>query len=183
MVPLPTAPAGDGVDLLRMSEPTTPPAETPTAEDPTPPARRKRISVPHRLQTVIAVVLVIGAFAGLFFVGRAAVTGTDSTSANLPDSVERLVPASGASVLRQSQVGLDLADGYDAYLIINGIEVRSAEDGLIRDLGTGQILYQPGEDKPVETLNSGQNCITAMVWDVLETAATADAVPWCFAAT
>jgi hypothetical protein len=151
--------------------------------DAPPAARRSRIAVPHRVQSVIAVLLIVGAFAGLFFVGRAAVTGTDSTSANLPEAVERLLPASGASVLRQSQVGLDLADGYDAYLIINGTEIRSAEDGLIRDLGTGQILYQPGVDKPVETLNAGQNCITAMVWPVLETAATADAVPWCFEAT
>jgi hypothetical protein len=165
-----------------VSEPTTPPEQTPTVAA-EPPARRRGIAVPQRLQTVIAAVLIVGAFAGLFFVGRAAVTGTDSTSANLPEAVERLVPASGASVLRQSQVGLDLADGYDAYLIINGTEIRSAEDGLIRDLGTGQILYQPGPDKPVETLNAGQNCITAMVWQVLETAATANAVPWCFEAT
>lgn len=128
-------------------------------------------------------VLLLGALAGIYFVGKNAVTGADSASLALPDSVDRLLPASGDEVLVQSQVGLDLADGYNAYLTINGTEIRSAADGLITNLGTGMVLYQPGPGKPVESLNSGQNCVIAMVWDVLETESTAKPVSWCFDAT
>ena len=117
-----------------------------------------------------------------------AVTGTGSTSDALPDSVERLIPASGAQALRQAQVGIDVADGYDAYLQINGVTVRSAAEGLIKD-GTGLVQFQPGPptptapDRSIETLNQGQNCITAFVWDQTEGEATAEPVAWCFNAT
>jgi len=151
--------------------------------DPADRPRRARVRLDDRLRTVIVTLLIVGALAGLFFVGRAAVTGTDSTSSALPDSVERLVPASGDEVLVQAQVGLDVADGYDAYLILNGTEIRTAEDGLIRGLGNGLIVYQPGPGKPVEALNSGQNCVVAMVWDELETQDAAEPVSWCFEAT
>jgi len=136
--------------------------------------------VPRR---IIIIVLIIGAFAGIFFTGRMAITGDDQTSDALPDSVDRLIPASGSEVLRQSQVGIDVADGFDAYLQINGVEIRSAEDGLIKDLGTGLILFQPGPDRPVETLNTNQNCVVAFVFDPIEGPSAAQAVSWCFEAT
>jgi hypothetical protein len=164
-----------GGDLVSEPAPTAPIAPRPT--------RIPRFELDPRVRNTIMALLIIGALVGIFFVGRFAVTGADSTSENLPDAVDSLVPASGSEVLRQSQVGINLAEGYDAYLIINGTEIRTAEDGLIRDLGTGQILYQPGPDKPVETLNSGKNCIIAQVWDVLKTQSTAEPVSWCFDAT
>ena len=121
--------------------------------------------------------------AGIFFTGRMAITGGNEASGSLPDSVDRLIPASGSEVLRQSQVGIDVADGYDAYLQINGVEVRTAEDGLIKDLGTGLILFQPGPDRPVEELNTNQNCVVAFVFDQLEGPTAAQPVTWCFEAT
>ena len=115
--------------------------------------------------------------------GRLAVTGFEDTSGVLPDSVDRLIPPSGAEVLRQSQVGIDVADGYDAYLQINGVEVRNAEDGLIKDLGTGLVLFQPGPDRPIEELNTNQNCVVAFVYDQVDGPSTAQPVSWCFQAT
>jgi hypothetical protein len=132
---------------------------------------------------IIIAVLLVGAVAGIFFTGRMAITGGNEASGSLPDSVDRLIPASGSEVLRQSQVGIDVADGYDAYLQINGVEVRTAEDGLIKDLGTGLILFQPGPDRPVEELNTNQNCVVAFVFDQLEGPSAAQPVTWCFEAT
>ena len=161
------------------------PAEPAPADDAVTGAtpERTRFRLDDRLRTVITTLLIVGSLGGLFFIGRAAVTGTDSTSSALPRSVERLVPASGDEVLVQAQVGLDLADGYDAYLIVNGTEIRTPEDGLIRGLGNGLIVFQPAPGKPVESLNPGQNCVVAMVWDELETIDTAEPVSWCFQAT
>jgi hypothetical protein len=149
----------------------------------TPPVPRIRPGPKDWVRKIFISFLIVGALVGIFFTGKNATTGMDNTSQNLPNSVERLLPASGDEVLRQAQVGLDLADGYKATLTINGTEIRSAEDGLITDLGTGQVLYQPGPDKPVESLNSGQNCVIAMVWDELELESTAVPVSWCFDAT
>ena len=123
----------------------------------TPQTRRSRFVLPDWARNTIVTVLIVGALVGIFFTGKNATTGMNNTSQNLPNSVERLLPASGDEVLRQAQVGLDLAEGYKATLTINGTEIRSAKDGLITDLGTGQVLFQPGPEKVIETLNSGQN--------------------------
>ncbi len=143
-------------------------------------SRRQLGDVPRRI--IIAIVLV-AVLVGLFLTGRAAVTGFDDASQSLPDSVDRLVPASGDEVLRQAQVGIDVADGFDAYLQINGVEIRSAEDGLIKDLGTGLIEFQPGPGRPIEKLNPNQNCVIAFVFDQLEGPDNAQPVSWCFEAT
>jgi hypothetical protein len=142
--------------------------------------RRRPRDIARKL---IITLIIVGALVGLFYTGRWAVTGPDSTSGSLPDSVERLIPASGSEVLRQSQVGLDVADGFDAYLVVNGVEIRTAEDGLIKDLGTGLILFQPGPETPVEALNQGTNSVIAFVFDQTDGPTVAQPVSWRFEAT
>ena len=127
--------------------------------------------------------LILGALAGLFFTGRWAITGENDSSQALPDSVDRVIPPSGSEVLRQAPVGVDVADGFDAYLIVNGTEIRSAEDGLVKDLGVGLIQFQPGEGRPVESLNTNRNCVIAQVYDQREGPESAQPVSWCFQAT
>ena len=119
--------------------------------------------------------MVLGALIGLVLTFQAATTGNDRTSESKPEFVDRLIPESGAEVLRQSGVGIDVAAGYDAYLIINGTEIRTAEDGLIKDLGTGLIQFIPGEGRPVTALNPERNCALAMVWKQSEGEKTAQA--------
>lgn len=133
-------------------------------------------------RVALALVLV-GALVGLFLTARAAVTGDDTTAGKLPEYVDRLIPAPGADVLRQAPVGIDVAEGHDAYLVINGTRVRTADDGVIRELGTGLIQFQPGPDTPIEELSSGSNCVQAFVWDRTEGEQTASPVYWCFDAT
>jgi hypothetical protein len=149
----------------------------------TPSDVRPRVGPRDIARKLIITLVIVGALVGLFYTGRWAVTGPDSTSGSLPDSVERLIPASGSEVLRQSQVGLDVAEGYDAYLVVNGVEIRTAEDGLIKDLGTGLILFQPGPNTPVESLNQGENSVVAYVFDEREGPTVAQPVSWRFEAT
>jgi hypothetical protein len=149
----------------------------------TPSDVRPRVGPRDIARKLIITLVIVGALVGLFYTGRWAVTGPDSTSGSLPDSVERLIPASGSEVLRQSQVGLDVADGFDAYLVVNGVEIRTAEDGLIKDLGTGLILFQPGPETPVEALNQGTNSVVAYVFDQTEGPTVAQPVSWRFEAT
>lgn len=144
------------------------------------PNRRRLGDVLRRL---LLAAIILGCLVGIFYTGRAAVTGNDESSSALPDTVDRLIPASGSEVLRQTQVGIDVAEGQDAYLLVNGVEIRDAEDGLIKDLGTGLILFQPGEGRPVEALNPNQNCVVAFVYDELDGPSAAQPVSWCFQAT
>jgi hypothetical protein len=162
--------------------PTVPPTKEPTSRrflEPDPTTGLRLTDVQRRV--VIAVILVV-ALVGIVVATRMAVTGDDSTSEALPDNVDRVIPASGAEVLRQATVGIDVADGYDAYLVINGVEITTAEDGLIKDLGTGLVQFIPGPGKPVETLSSERNCVIAMVWDQTEGQSAASPVNWCFTA-
>ncbi len=143
---------------------------TATGRQPMAPAKRN----------AIAAALIAVAIVGLYFTVRLAVTGESDASAALPDSVDRLIPASGDEVLTQSEVGVDLATGYDAYLIVNGTEIRSEADGLTKDLGLGLVTFSPGEGKPVESLLAERNCVIAMVWPQTDGEDAAEPVSWCF---
>lgn len=157
--------------------------ETTTEELPAPAPRRKRRELPDRWAYLIMAVLVLGAISGLVVTFMLASTGGDKTSEVLPDSVERLIPTSGSQILRQATVGLDVAEGYDAYLIVDGKEIKTGDDGLIRQTGTGLVQFTPGEGRPVTELPTGHNCMTAMVWKSTEGQKTAVPVNWCFDVT
>jgi hypothetical protein len=146
-----------------------------------PSTSRPRRELSPAARNTIAAVVVLLALVGLYYTGRAAVTGSDNTSRALPESVDRLLPESGSEVLTQSTVGVDLAVGYDAYLIINGTEIRDEEAGLVKDMGTGLITYQPGAGE-VDELQAEKNCVIAMVWDQAEGPKFAEPVSWCFTA-
>jgi hypothetical protein len=147
------------------------------------PGPRTRRELPDWARRTIMGVLLVGALVGLVFTVKAATTGNDSTSSSKPEFVDRLIPESGSEVLRQSGVGIDVAAGYDAYLIINGKEIRTAKDGLVKDLGTGLLQFTPGPGKPVEALDAERNCALALVWKQSEGEKTAKPVSWCFTAS
>lgn len=139
---------------------------------------RRGLSPPAR--NAIAASLIALALLGLFFLDRLAVTGDDEASRSLPESVDRLIPESGDEVLSQSTVGVDLAVGYDAFLIIDGTEIRDGSDGLVKDMGTGLITYKPSPGGPVEALQPDRNCVIAMIWDQADGEKTAEPLRWCF---
>ena len=47
-------------------------------------------------------------------------------SLGLPDVIERMSPADGDRVLRQSQIIVDFVEGYEAVMFIDGIELTAA---------------------------------------------------------
>ena len=129
---------------------------------------------------VVVVVLAI-------YVNDNAVTGDEETSQSKPSYVEQLIPASGSEVPVQSQVGLDLRVGYDAYLDVNGVEIRNTvtdptADGLQKTLTVGRVDYTPMKGHRVEKLVSGENCITAFIWKQEDGEDTARPLRWCFTA-
>jgi hypothetical protein len=131
--------------------------------------------------------LLVGAGALLVYVYDNSVTGDNETSAAVPSYVEGLIPPSGTSVLRQHQVGIDLAVGYDGYLNINGTTIKNTVttengDGMHKTLTAGLITYQPMPGHRVKELAPGQNCITAYVWRQQDGESTQTPIYWCFMA-
>ena len=73
--------------------------------------------------------------------------------ASRPDVVERLIPPNGARELRQSELGIDLAPGYEGTLVVNGIEIP--DDQLRHVPAQNQVFFTPGEGKAIEELDGG----------------------------
>jgi hypothetical protein len=144
------------------------------------------VSTLARRTLIVAALAVAGVL--LVWVYNNAVVGSDSTSNSRPAGVERLVPESGSDVLTQSLVGIDLADGYDADLEINGIRISNVTndpdgDGLRKNESLGLVEYVPGPGKRVERLEPTKNCVVAHVWRTSDGPTTAKPVSWCFDAT
>ena len=133
-------------------------------------------------------VLVVAMVAIIVYVSNNSVTGPDQASLSKPDYVERLIPDSGSQVLRQATVGVDLKEGYDAYLVINGITInndanKSDDDGLRKAPSLGTVEYAPGPGHRIKELDTPKQCVDAWVWRKLDGPATAKQINWCFEVT
>ena len=129
------------------------------------------------LAALVAVGLGLIVLAGLW-----ASTGeSDDVVVTGGDVVEQLLPARGNEVLRQARLGIDLAPGWTGVLVVNGVEIP--EDQLIRNEPLNQVFYQPGEGQEVDELDAGQNCVTAVVWQLSQSREQARDITWCFDAT
>ena len=96
------------------------------------------------------------------------------------DAVERLVPPQGSQVLRQSELGIDLAPEWTGVLQVNGIEIP--EDQLRRVPAQNQVFFSPGAGQEIEELPPGRVDVTALIWRPVagETREDADTVRWSF---
>jgi hypothetical protein len=115
--------------------------------------------------------------------------GVAATDLNKPDDapqsevVEHFIPEPDAEVLRQAELGIDLAVGYEGTLAVNGVDIPEEEQRLVPQ--ENQMFFTPGEGQSVERLLAGRNCVTATVWKSSEGADTPNkrSFSWCFEAT
>jgi hypothetical protein len=144
------------------------------------PDRAPRMSdVRHRL---LVGLLVVGSCAALYAGVRATSSGDGEpvTVSGRPDVVEHLVPGEGDDVLRQAELGIDLAPGYEGALVVNGLPIPTEELRLVPE--QNQVFFTPGEGKAVERLQAGPNCVQALVWRSSQGRGTASdqTFTWCF---
>jgi hypothetical protein len=146
------------------------------------PDRRPRMS-DTRFRLLIAGMVVI-AMAALFAGVRATDTGGDDpvTVSGRPDVVEQVIPQAGTEVIRQAELGIDLAPGYEGALVLNGVAIPTDELRLVPE--QNQVYFTPGEGKVVERLNAGPNCAEAVVWKSSLGRGTSndESFRWCFEA-
>lgn len=99
-----------------------------------------------------------------------------------PNVVEHLVPPAGSEQLRQSELGIDLAAGYEAALSVNGTEIPTDELRLVPE--QNQVFFTPGEGKVIEELPGGKVCVLALVWKSSVGRGAQDrSFQWCFDVT
>lgn len=120
------------------------------------------------------------AFGVMYFAIQTGQGSTISASERHP-AIEVLIPANQSDVLRQSNVGIDLVDGYIAQLTLNGTIIP--DDQISGDPGQGQYMFQPGTGQVIETLASGLNCASATFWKASVGSSHSAVVQWCFSAT
>jgi hypothetical protein len=140
-----------------------------------------------------ASLLIAGALALIIYGFASAQTGDDAVEIHDP-AIERVVPSPGSLVLRQSQVGIDLAPGYRGVLIIDGNELPtddaqapgaatsspSSNLGAVFDLGLNTVLYLPREGAILPDFAPGDHRITAVYWKLDETRDQARTFSWPF---
>ena len=118
---------------------------------------------------------------------QAGTTGRDAQ--RLPDVIESINPGPGDEVLRQSQVFVDFVDGYEAVLVIDGIELpvtrldeltdasgKTPKPGqqvdipptAIYDPGNYTISFVPQEGAPIEEFSQGIHKGSVIYWKVTD---------------
>ncbi len=120
--------------------------------------------------------LVLACLVGLVVAGQRTVRngGADDVAiTGGDDAVEALIPGRDAETLSQTEVGIDLADGWTGTLSLNGEEVDAQRVDALN-----QLLYRPPEG-----LDSGRNCVTAAIYRSSESPESARDVTWCFEVT
>ena len=137
---------------------------------------------------------------GLTFVAYgllSATTGRDSLG--YPDAVVDISPApNDRQVLSQTEISVDLADGYEATLTLDGVELPTtrledvagvlAKPGqqielpptAIYDQGNSLIRFEPTEGAPIEKYSVGEHQVTVVFWKIDEGRGTARSYSWTF---
>lgn len=135
-----------------------------------------------RYRLAVTAALIVAA-AALYAGVRATETGDDAVVNSRPDVVEQIIPRRGAESLQQAEVGIDLAPGYEGGLILNGTPIPTDELRLVPE--QNQVFFAPAPGRSFETLPSGQNCVTAVVWKSADGPGTSSDLTfqWCFDVT
>lgn len=154
-----------------------------------------RDPLPQPLFSVRRLVIVLGLLAAVGCLVVAARSAGDSEDTVAGSSaIVSFLPTPGGRVLRQSEVGVELEDGYDGRLTIDGVaipeeqmvgaidpdsaEYRQLPDEL-RDKGPrpnnkNVVKFQPGPGKALTEYDTGSVEITVRYWRIADGSATAE---------
>ena len=139
----------------------------------------------------LGIVLIVFGFAS-------GITGDDART--FPAAIERMSPADGDRVLRQAQIIVDFATGYEASLNIDGIELpvtrldELSSSGAqpapgaqvelpataVFDPGNNVISFQPQSGALIETFAQGEHVATVRYWKILDGPAKSRTYQWRF---
>ncbi len=112
--------------------------------------------------------------------------GDDITVSGNP-AIDALIPARESEILRRDQVGIDLAEGFEASLTIETsdgqtipVPANQLDENFQANLG--QFVFKPGDGKVLEVFPPQSNCVTATIWPK-DDRADVQTIRWCFQVT
>jgi hypothetical protein len=147
------------------------------------PASPDRAQSDKRFKLLVGLGLLVAAGAML-----AAVLATDTDEDTPPTAsgkrtvVEHLKPLNGAEVLRQAELGVDLAPGYEGTLVVNDVEIPANQLRTVPE--QHQVFFTPGEGKVIEELPAGRTCVVAVAWrSAVGRGVEDERTTWCFDVT
>lgn len=102
-------------------------------------------------------------------------------------AIDALIPARESEILRGDEVGIDLAEGFEAALTIetsDGRTIPIPSDQLDQNFqdNLGVFTFRPGEGKALDVFPPQSNCVTATFWPVIDRD-DAQTIRWCFEVT
>lgn len=125
------------------------------------------------------------------------VTGDEVT--NLPDAIEEISPTPDAQqVLQQTDVVVDLAEGYEGELTIDGLALPTIRldelptlnaepgeqieipPGVIFEPGNGTLRFRPAEGAGIESFEPGAHSVVVTYWRTEEGRDAARSHGWTF---
>jgi hypothetical protein len=107
----------------------------------------------------------------------------NQTEGQLPSSIESVSPVNNAlTVPAQSTITVNLKFGYDADLIIDGVEIP--RDQTKYDKATAELRFTPGPDKDLKVLPGGTRRAMIVYWPLTGTReANGEIYQWTFSVT
>jgi len=125
------------------------------------------------------------------------VTGDDVV--DLPRAIEDITPRpDDVQVLQQTNVVVDLAQGYEGRLVIDDIALPTirqndlaASDvapgqqvvippGVVFEPGNGTLTFTPGGDNPIDSFEPGPHTVQAIFWRTVDGEERARSYTWSF---
>ncbi len=122
------------------------------------------------------------------------VTGDEAQ--NLPEAIESITPVrDAAQVPSQTEVFVDLLEGYEASLTVDGIELETIRldelavpDGqqaptpttAVYEPGNATIRFAPAEGAPIESFAPGSHTATVVYWKSVDGPGAARSFTWSF---
>ena len=150
-----------------------------------------------RTRVIVSVGITLGLVLILFGFASG-ITGEETRE--FPEAIERMSPADGDRVLRQSQIIIDFAEGYEATLNIDGIEIpvtrldELSSSGAqpapgaqvelpataVFDPGNNVVSFQPQPGALIESFTQGEHVAIVRYLKILEGPAKFRTYQWRF---
>jgi hypothetical protein len=148
---------------------------------------------------VIACLVIAGGLVAIAWGLSSAITGSDGI--DRPDAIEDLSPVENAQqTFQQEQIMVDLQFGYEAMLIVDGIELAterigafsgdfdisdagvqvSAPPTAVFDPGNSIITFRPSDDALIQSYSEGRHSVQVIFWKVEEGRENARSYRWSF---
>lgn len=148
-------------------------------------------------RTKLGISIALVAAVALFVIGLSmAQTGDEAIPKITDPAIEQVIPLPGSLVLRQSQVGIDLAAGYRGVLVIDGVELPTSDLVAVDPAAGGvappaaldaqfdpaqnTVVFTPREGATIEEFAPGEHTVTAVFWRMDQGRETARSYTWRF---